>query len=758
MPKEKIYCADVPFLMNLWGNNPSLNPALISAKSKTISANWHCKKCDYTWSSIISSRYKSGGKCPCCDSNKVIKKGINDVLTIVPDLKYYYDFDKNKDIDIYTQGLDSAVHVWRKCPDCGRSWQTAIKSCIKKTDGKYSVVKCPHFNTTKRKKEEVPFISEIPSLAKFFDSTKNVSSASEIKSNSTDTVFWICPNCCYTWCTSPLSQLKGTGKCACCELGIRPQKDINDLFTIIPEAKNYYDFEANGNFDIYSHPIRDTSIKLFWKCPTCNHRWSSSISSRIEGTRGNYKWRKCHQCYLHDKSRITPISSKSFLVKKWDYKKNNDKDVNLTSVHSYEQCFWHCKKCGYKWSESIKNMTIQKGSCPYCERETAIFPGKNDVLTLVPELTDFCNKNTNMDLLHTLKPASKKEFLWKCPKCSQEWTSSVEKRVRLNSNNEFCVVGCSKCGYKAYKQQPYSEQYPLLASMFNKKLNSISLDDIFGTEAHKTKYYWNCPDCEEIFPSLFSAMAAAIKEGHTGCPYCSHTLLRNGESFADIHPEYMDEYDPNNVIDAYTTFPNSKDQVNWICRKNPEHKWKASFALRHANGGNCPICNHSYVVSDKNSFSAVYPNHVNMWSNRNEKSPEDTFFDSSLWLWWKCPTCKQEYGSYIEDVVSEEESCPYCSDRLVLPGINSFAAKNKTLMNNEYDYLANYLIIDPDMVSEKSKIIVWWKCHHNNTHKYPMSFATKLMYQKRNREPCPYCKGLRRKKSHYVKYKEEDME
>ena len=44
---------------------------------------------------------------------------------------------------------------------------------------------------------------------------------------------------------------------------------------------------------------------------------------------------------------------------------------------------------------------------------------------------------------------------------------------------------------------------------------------------------------------------------------------------------------------------------------------------------------------------------------------------------------------------------------------------------------------------------VWWNCKRSSEHKYPLSPADKVFYQKRHRESCPYCKGRRRKKKFF---------
>ncbi|WP_442872506.1 zinc-ribbon domain-containing protein [Coprococcus sp. AM97-35] len=64
----------------------------------------------------------------------------------------------------------------------------------------------------------------------------------------------------------------------------------------------------------------------------------------------------------------------------------------------------------------------------------------------------------------------------------------------------------------------------------------------------------------------------------------------------------------------------------------------------------------------------------------------------------------------------------------------------------DWDFIANYYLVNPDKILDAYSQKVWWNCKRSSDHKYPLSPADKVFYQKRHRESCPYCKGRRRKK------------
>ena len=126
--------------------------------------------------------------------------------------------------------------------------------------------------------------------------------------------------------------------------------------------------------------------------------------------------------------------------------------------------------------------------------------------------------------------------------------------------------------------------------MYRKDLNRIKLDSIRGEQAiNRTYYHWTCLVCGETFESTLGSMRMSYSYQTRGCPYCSHTKVRKGESFGDVHPELVAEYDPSNSIDIFNAFPYGKETVKWIC-KDCGYQWDATFALRHTGAGKCPEC------------------------------------------------------------------------------------------------------------------------------------------------------------------------
>jgi DNA-directed RNA polymerase subunit RPC12/RpoP len=83
-----------------------------------------------------------------------------------------YDFDKNKNIDIYSQGISSKQIAFFKCNTCGHEWRSSIgKRVNKDRDNSYRVVGCPKCdNRTFRK---ISYAEEYPELNTRFNEKLN---------------------------------------------------------------------------------------------------------------------------------------------------------------------------------------------------------------------------------------------------------------------------------------------------------------------------------------------------------------------------------------------------------------------------------------------------------------------------------------------------------------------------------------------------------------------------------------------------------
>lgn len=261
----------------------------------------------------------------------------------------------------------------------------------------------------------------------------------------------------------------------------------------------------------------------------------------------------------------------------------------------------------------------------------------------------------------------------------------------------------------------------------------------------KMDVLWNCDICG----GEYLAPANEMADGTYTCPYCDNRRLLPGfNSLANRYPDIAKHWSSNNEKTADQVLSDVTVLGIWTC---PDCHGEYNAYINEVVSGEytCPYCNNRKVLPGFNSLADRHPDIAKHWSPNNEKIADQVLPGVASIAIWTCPDCHGEYTAPINEMVSGEYSCPYCNNRKVLPGFNSLAVRKPDLLN-EWSYLNNYLLADPDHILPSSTVPVWWQCPSDEKHVYPMSPASRLLYQKRKREPCLYCKGRRRKKRHFV--------
>ena len=652
-----------PLLMKHWDTDLNeVDPKQISSSERTPKRFWKCSNCGYKWMSSVESRHQSKGKCPCCDSGKAILTGYNDVLTLVPEIREVFSQEMNPDIDLSKLGTGSKKRIVWGCSECGRSWETELHSRIKYSDGKYTVLRCPHYNTTKRNQNEIRHLSDIPAIMRFW-APENTSDPTVLPENAVTKVNLLCPDCGYGWISSPVSFFRNSMKCPACEQHRAVQPGVTDLFTLVPDLGRYYDYSKNQNIDPSTLGVGSRE-DIHWKCPDCGREWEAQVNTRLIKENGEYRVKQCRSCYLTDPSRFTAVAAIPELVQFWDFN-NNTIDINLTPSHSETEVNWRCKKCSYTWSSSPRDRLKGLG-CPCCDTGKKIMSGLNDALTKCPDLTNIYDPslNTAQDLTKTAL-YSDDIFTWHCKTCGYTWTASVRNTAQSSCHCPNCLHRRAIPGFNSL-----ADKRPDLMKMWSEKNSKTPLDVLCNSYYWAT---WHCTVCEGEF-------------------------------------------------NAYVT-----DMVN---------------------GKECPFCSDERVLPGFNSLATRYPDLSKQWCD--EDFSADEILPTSCYRGnWRCPNCGGVYQAPVINMVLGNEQCPYCTDKSVLFGFNSFKAKHPSLMKT-WMYSNNYALCDPDTISDACDIIVWWNCPNDKSHSFTMSPRDRLVFQKRGKEPCPYCKGRRRKKRHFI--------
>lgn len=187
---------------------------------------WKCNKCGHEWMASINDRALKNRGCPACSQanrgkeirGAKLKKGINDLATMYPDLAKEWDNKRNKDKPSdYTFG--SHAKVWWICPIHNSSYQSIIKNRVNGSGCPIcgNVKKAASHRTRHLKAGKNDLKTKFPDLVKDWDYKKNGDLVPENCSyGSHKIVWWKCHNCGYERSDSINHRTSG-GKCRNCK-------------------------------------------------------------------------------------------------------------------------------------------------------------------------------------------------------------------------------------------------------------------------------------------------------------------------------------------------------------------------------------------------------------------------------------------------------------------------------------------------------------------------------------------------------------
>lgn len=246
-------------------------------------AYWLCKVCGQTWKSAINIRTRRLGNsgCPYCAHEKPIK-GINDLVTLRPDLMEEWDYDKNIGIDPYSLMPNSNKRVFWKCTKCGYEYKAFISNRNKG-------------NGCKRCAGQVLIkgINDLetlyPDIAKQWDYSQNELKPCDVFPASNKKYSWVC-SLGHTWRATPNSRIYGRG-CPFCS-GNKVLVGFNDLQTTHPEIAKLWHPTKNGHL-LPTQVFKGHRDKVWLICPVCKKDYDTRIPNVIKG------FGKCPYCSKH---------------------------------------------------------------------------------------------------------------------------------------------------------------------------------------------------------------------------------------------------------------------------------------------------------------------------------------------------------------------------------------------------------------------------------------------------------------------------
>lgn len=453
------------------------------------------------------------------------------------------------------------------------------------------------------------------------------------------------------------------------------------------------------------------NIYGLWRCDKGKHRWGCLIKYR----HSNEGMFECIVC------KIQELKKNPRLI---EYYIEDNKERSILKTK------WYCNECLSVYYRIDDGIGIPNGEHACNEIVYPSFLQEFPVLSkewshkneyLPKQLTRFYDEN----------------IIWECITCNMEWWETPQNRANYDT-------GCPYCN----KRLPYPDKdsfaaiYPKITEEWEYSLNTVKPTECFSTEKNRLRY-WKCKDCGIIYTL---SIADKIQRGNY-CYFCENYNFSKDET-SEIYDEF--------ISDAYqhSYFPaEGKVPFKWSCRKCGEI-WNATAYERFVIGKQCPYCTDvSLAIPGKTSFKALFPDIESEYVHTQEGAVDT---DNILPIdyrnkrfEWNCHECNMIWKASIPERTQQGMICPYCKGLKAIPGKTSILALYPDLINNEWKKLPNALLTNPDCELSDSSKCVWWRCNRCMK-SYPYIIKKRVRDYLRGKTSCHYCKGLRRRKNHFV--------
>lgn len=183
------------------------------------------------------------------------------------------------------------------------------------------------------------------------------------------------------------------------------------------------------------------------------------------------------------------------------------------------------------------------------------------------------------------------------------------------------------------------------------------------------------------------------------------------------HPTLNGELRPKDI--AYS----SGKSCHWLCKLG--HPWEDTPNIRSRNNNdNCPYCTNRRVLKGFNDLKTLFPKVAKFADGWD---PTTVVPGSGYWRKWKCHKGHKWEGTICE-VCNKINTCSYCSNEIVIPGVNDLKTTHPNLAKeangwNPRHFMAGYSKQMP------------WKCKLNHTWDAPIN--SRVLKE----SECKYCKN-----------------
>lgn len=683
-----------PEIMKFWDKEKNtLDPEITPARSNEY-AWFKCPKCGYSWRTQICGRLRTD-KCPACETNNVIRKGVNDFRTVSPQLALDTSDELNPDIDLNKLGIGSKTRIHWKCHICGFEWDAPIHGRAHRYNGNNGIAACPACAKVRRKDG---YDVDYPELVPLY-SPNNPIPLNEVRGVKAK-FLWICPK--HGEYEQKLGHMiralkNGTIGCPYCN-GFKVRRE-DSAGAKAPELIKEW---ASSNESTLYEYAPNSKYLATWCCPDCGTKWKAPINVRVQG------YGKCPTCYGNKTFKERYPELEKF------YAKDNTLPYEDAIVSDYTPRNWICEK-GHEFTASFYKIHDQGFRCPYCENKKAL-KGYNDFEHLYPVLAQDYDEEKNGNKASEVV-VSYRNVYFKC-KNGHSFVRPIIRHVELNGQCPICSGTVLKKG-----SNDLATIYPAVILFWDYEKNEKRPDQVLATLDNS--YHFVCSNGHH-----FKCTLRELVENDFHCPVCEGKRVDPEKtSLQALNPELASEFSVNNKSTASQIAFDTSKKVLWTCPTCGED-YLYPVNERKIGDNSCPYCNHTKLKSGVNDLTITNPQLASEFSPRNDKKANEVGEWQKYEVFWICPTCGREYTRCIRDKTPDDSDCPYCHGTKVLTGYNDLATTDPdlaVLYSSKNDRPVS-------MVRKDSNSYVYWECPECH-----YVYAKRLNDKAPDNSDCPIC-------------------
>lgn len=504
--------------------------------------------------------------------------------------------------------------------------------------------------------------------------------------------------------------------------------DIEDIWSPM-NTKSYTEYEA------------DSSERVKWICKRCGQTFTESIEKYIFANKFNRKG-TCPYC-----NESKPLAGFNTLETVFDdidsrWSEHNKKSYQECTKTSLYIAIWICQECGKEFVRNVASYVKassfgkKKVLCPECEYADRIITQGNPAVSI-----ENIDKVWDDERDYKNYPSdSNKIIRWKCPNCGGRFDMGIANYIYMH---KFKDTPCPYCSGKEPLAgfNTIETVMPDVAEVWS-DTNEKSYSDYLPDSDEYAE--WVCKKCHGTYRFQINLYISFAESGISGCPYCQNLKPKAGFNTLEVFIDDIgDVWSPQNRLNYTEYIFNDDSESLFICSKcHGTYLYPINRYVNARQSGieTCPYCQNKIALAGFNSVETVVTNIDDVWAESNPKNYTAYCVTSTETVYWKCVKCgnifKKGVSSYIKNYKSGKNPCPYCSNRIAIPGMNSI----DTVIDNISDVWSNDNKKSYNELTIDSSYKARWNCQ-NCGGIFKRTVKDYIYNYKNNRENCPYCTG-----------------